>query len=97
MIFPWLFLPAFFLARLVNACRAHGLRPKDSAYADFKDLEGYRAACLRAAALGFEGKSAIHPSQVPVANEVFSPSAEEVAWAREMLATMQKLQEIHIG
>ena len=80
------------MARMVNACRAHGLRPKDSAYADFKDLEGYRAACLRAAALGFEGKSAIHPSQVPVANEVFSPSPEEVTWAREILATMKELQ-----
>lgn len=81
------------MARLVNACRAHGLRPKDSAYADFKDLEGYRAAALRAAALGFEGKSAIHPSQVPVANEVFSPTPEEEAWSREILETMRKLQE----
>ena len=81
------------MARMVNACRAYGLRPKDSAYADFKDLEGYRAAALRAAALGFEGKSAIHPSQVPIANEVFSPSDEEVAWARGLLETMQKLQQ----
>lgn len=81
------------MARMANACRAHGLRPKDSAYADFKDLDGYRAAALRAAALGFEGKSAIHPSQVPIANEVFSPSLEEVAWSRELLETMRKLQE----
>ncbi|MCZ6730815.1 MAG: CoA ester lyase [SAR324 cluster bacterium] len=80
------------MARLANACRAYGLRPKDSAYADFKDLEGYRAAALRAAALGFEGKSAIHPSQVPIANEVFSPSPEQIAWAGGILKTMEELQ-----
>ena len=81
---PW----HFAMARLANACRAHGLRPQDSAYADFKDAEGYRAACLRAAVLGFEGKSCIHPSQIAIANEVFSPSAEQVAWARELMAAM---------
>ena len=81
---PW----HFAMARLANACRAHGLRPQDSAYADFKDAEGYRAACLRAAALGFEGKSCIHPSQIAIANEVFSPSPEQVAWARDLMAAM---------
>ena len=81
------------MARLANACRAHGLRPKDSAYADFKDLEGYRAAALRAAALGFEGKSAIHPSQVPIANEVFSPSPEEIEWSERILETIAKTQQ----
>jgi len=78
------------MARLANACRAHGLRPRDSAYADFRDLEGYRAACLRAVALGFEGKSCIHPSQIAVANAVFSPSEAEVRWARDVLAAMQR-------
>ncbi len=81
---PW----HFAMARLANACRAHGLRPQDSAYADFKDAEGYRSACLRAAVLGFEGKSCIHPSQIGIANEVFSPSPEQVAWARELMAAM---------
>lgn len=81
---PW----HFAMARLANACRAHGLRPQDSAYADFKDAEGYRGACLRAAALGFEGKSCIHPSQIVIANEVFSPSPEQVAWARDLMAAM---------
>jgi malyl-CoA/(S)-citramalyl-CoA lyase len=80
----------FAMARLANACRAHGLRPRDSAYADFKDLEGYRASCLRAVAMGFEGKSCIHPSQVEVANAVFSPSEAEVTWARDLLAAMQR-------
>lgn len=78
----------FVMARLANACRAHGLRPRDSAYADFRDLQGYRASCLRAVALGFEGKSCIHPSQIAIANEVFSPTEEETAWARGLLETL---------
>jgi len=78
----------FAMAKLANACRAYGLRPRDSAYADFKDLAGYRASCKRAVSLGFEGKSCIHPNQVAVANEVFSPSEEEVAWARRLLDAM---------
>lgn len=80
----------FAMARLANACRAHGLRPRDSAYADFRDLEGYRASCLRAVALGFEGKSCIHPSQIEVANAVFSPTEAEVTWARGLLAAMER-------
>ena len=83
---PW----HYAMAKLANACRAHGLRPRDSAYADFRDLEGYRASCLRASVLGFEGKSCIHPSQVEVANEVFSPSEAEVRWARDLLAAMER-------
>jgi malyl-CoA/(S)-citramalyl-CoA lyase len=80
----------FAMARLSNACRAYGLRPRDSAYADFKDLEGYNASCLRAVSLGFEGKSCIHPSQIEVANVVFSPSEQELTWARDLLAAMQR-------
>ena len=72
-------------ARIANACRAYGLRPRDSAYADFKDAAGYEAACKRAVALGFEGKSAIHPAQVEIANRVFAPAPEDIAWARNLL------------
>ena len=74
----------FALARIANACRACGLRPIDGPYADYRDLEGFRAACLRARALGFEGKWAIHPSQAPIANEVFSPRPREIAWAQDI-------------
>ena len=52
------------LARIAVACRAHGLRPIDGPYGDFGDPEGYRTAARRAAVLGYEGKWAIHPSQV---------------------------------
>lgn len=78
----------FALARIANACRAHGLVPIDGPYFDISNPGGLRAACRRAAALGFEGKMAIHPSQVEVANEVFSPSADQVEWAREVLQAM---------
>jgi malyl-CoA/(S)-citramalyl-CoA lyase len=71
----------FAMARIANACRAFGLRPIDGPYTDFGDAEGYRACALRAAALGFEGKWAIHPSQVGLANQAFSPSPDELAWA----------------
>jgi malyl-CoA/(S)-citramalyl-CoA lyase len=76
------------LAEVVVAARASGLRPLDGAFADFADAEGYRAAGRRAAALGCEGKWAIHPAQVPLANEIFTPPAAEVARARRILAAM---------
>jgi malyl-CoA/(S)-citramalyl-CoA lyase len=71
----------FAMSRIANACRAWGLRPIDGPYTDFGDAEGYRACAQRARALGFEGKWAIHPSQIALANEVFSPSREELDWA----------------
>src|SRR5690606_32743441 len=75
----------FALARVANACRANGLRAIDGPYANFKDPAGYTASAERAAALGFEGKWAIHPSQVALANKVFSPALPRVEWARGIL------------
>jgi malyl-CoA/(S)-citramalyl-CoA lyase len=79
----------FAMARIANACRAYGLRPVDGPFTDFKDDEGYRASAQRAAALGFEGKWAIHPSQVDLANEAFSPTANQLAWAARITAVMK--------
>ncbi len=79
----------FALARIANACRAYGLRPIDGPYANYGDADGYRASATRARALGFEGKWAIHPSQVALANEVFSPSTGQIAWARNIAARME--------
>lgn len=81
---PW----HFALARVANACRAHGLLPIDGPFTNIGDPDGLRAAAERAAALGFEGKWAIHPSQIEVANDVFAPSAEQIGWAREVLAAL---------
>jgi malyl-CoA/(S)-citramalyl-CoA lyase len=75
-------------SRIVTAARAYGLRPIDGPYSDFKDPEGFAAAARRAAAIGFEGKMVIHPSQVAQANELFAPSAEDIARARRILQAM---------
>ncbi len=77
------------LSRVVVAARANGLRPVDGPYGDIRDMEGFRSQALRAAAVGCEGKWAIHPSQIEPANELFSPAAEEVARARRILSAMR--------
>ncbi|HUP97072.1 MAG TPA: CoA ester lyase [Usitatibacter sp.] len=84
---------SFALARIANACRAYNLAPIDGPYFEIANVEGMRQSCKRAAALGFEGKMAIHPSQVEIANEVFAPSAAQLAWAREVLEAMTAAAE----
>jgi malyl-CoA/(S)-citramalyl-CoA lyase len=84
----WADMWHYALARMVVAARAHGLRPIDGPFGDFSDPDGYRAAARRAAALGCEGKWAIHPSQIALANEVMSPPEAEVAKARRILEAM---------
>jgi malyl-CoA/(S)-citramalyl-CoA lyase len=74
--------------RMLVACRAYGLRPIDGPFGDFGDPDGFRAAANRAAVLGYEGKWAIHPSQVALANEVFTPTAAEVGRARRIVEAM---------
>lgn len=78
------------ISRMVVACRAYGLRPIDGPFGDIKDPEGYMLACRRGAALGIEGKWAIHPSQIEMANEVFSPPEAEVAKAHRILEELEK-------
>lgn len=78
------------LASIAVAARANGLRPIDSAYGDFSDPEGYKAAAKRAAALGCEGKWAIHPSQIELANAVMGPDPQEVSRARKILEALEE-------
>jgi citrate lyase subunit beta/citryl-CoA lyase len=77
---------------MVIACRAYGLRAIDGPFGDFSDPEGYRDGARRAAALGCEGKWAIHPSQVALANEVFSPPESEVTKARRIIEELRKAE-----
>ena len=77
-------------AAIVAACRTHGLLPVDGPFGDFSDDDGFRAQALRSATLGMVGKWAIHPRQVALANEVFTPSAEAVAEARAIIAAMEE-------
>jgi citrate lyase subunit beta/citryl-CoA lyase len=74
---------------MVIACRAYGLRAIDGPFGDFSDPEGYKDGARRAAALGCEGKWAIHPSQVALANEVFSPTEAEVTKARRIIEELK--------
>jgi malyl-CoA/(S)-citramalyl-CoA lyase len=78
------------LSRIAVVCRAYGLRPIDGPFGDFTDREGYLASARRAAVLGYEGKWAIHPSQIELANEVFTPSQGIVEKTHRILAAMQE-------
>ena len=80
----------FALSRMTVACRAYGLRPIDGPFGDIKDPEGYMAGARRAAALGCEGKWAIHPSQIALANDVFTPPEAEVNKAKRILEALKE-------
>lgn len=74
--------------RMMVACRAYGLRPIDGPFGDFSDPDAFIAAAKRAAVLGYEGKWAIHPSQIELANQVFTPSDAEVTKAKRIMEAM---------
>ena len=78
------------LSQMLVACRAYGLRAIDGPFGDFNDLESYKDAARRGAALGFEGKWAIHPSQIELANEVYTPPESEVTHAKQILIALDE-------
>jgi malyl-CoA/(S)-citramalyl-CoA lyase len=78
------------LSRIAVTCRAHGLRPIDGPFGDFSDSEGYLVAARRASILGFEGKWCIHPSQIELANDVFSPDERLVSRTRRIMEAMEE-------
>ena len=78
------------LSQLVMTCRAYGLRAIDGPFGDFNDPEAYIEAAKRGAAIGIEGKWAIHPSQIELANKVFSPPSSEVTKAKRILEELDK-------
>lgn len=75
---------------IVAAARASGVEAVDNVYFDLENLAGFRVQAESARSLGFTGKQVIHPSQVPIANEVFSPSEREVAWATRVVREVEK-------
>ena len=77
-------------AAIVAACRTHGVLPVDGPFGDFSDDDGYIAQAKRSATLGMVGKWAIHPKQIALANQVFTPTDEAVSEAREILAAMEQ-------
>jgi malyl-CoA/(S)-citramalyl-CoA lyase len=80
------------MSRVLVAARAYGLRPIDGPFANFSDPHEYEAVARRAAALGYEGKWAIHPTQIEIANQVFSPSEKEIAYAKRIMEAMAEAQ-----
>lgn len=84
-------------AKIVAACRTHGVLPVDGPFGDFSDTEGFLAQARRSATLGMVGKWAIHPSQIALANQVFSPSDAAVTEAREILAAMDEAKRSGAG
>jgi malyl-CoA/(S)-citramalyl-CoA lyase len=78
------------LSRIAVVCRAYGLRPIDGPFGDFTDPEGYLASARRAAVLGYEGKWAIHPAQVELANQVFTPNERIVEKTHRIIAAMEE-------
>jgi len=76
--------------KIVSIARTYGIPPIDKVFFDVKDLESFRKECELARAFGFEGKQVIHPNQVTIANEVFSPSKEEIEWAKKVVEEYEK-------
>ena len=79
----------FVRQRILLAARAAGIRCWDAPWFAFRDLEGLRGSARRAAEAGFDGKSAVHPLQVPVIHEAFAPTPEERAWAESVVRVME--------
>jgi citrate lyase subunit beta/citryl-CoA lyase len=88
---PGVYDDTFKLARAINlmASVAAGVTAYDTVYPDIKNVEGLRAEAREARRMGYGGKIAIHPDQVAIIHEVFTPSAQEVDWARRVVATFE--------
>ncbi len=91
-VFHWGDQWHFAMSRMIVACRANGLRPIDGPYGNFSDPDGFRNVAQAFAALGGEGKWAIHPSQIALANEVFTPGEKLITRARRILEELEKAQ-----
>jgi len=87
----------YFIARIVIAARAYGLQPIDGPYAAIADTTGLRESARRSAALGCDGKWAIHPSQVATINEVFTPTQKQIDRAAEILAAYEAATDRRTG
>jgi citrate lyase subunit beta/citryl-CoA lyase len=83
LMLPW-------LTHVLAAGRAFGVAVLDGTHIDLDDMDGFRAECEQGRDLGMDGKTLIHPKQVPIANEIFSPSTEEIAWARKVIAAFRE-------
>ncbi len=79
----------YWFSATLTAARAHGIVVLDGVYNDFRDSDGFRSECVHGRKLGMDGKTVIHPNQIAIANEVYSPSAEDIDWARSVIAAFE--------
>ncbi|GAC1523951.1 MAG: CoA ester lyase [Chloroflexota bacterium] len=85
------------MSTIVVAARAAGIQVIDGPLADYRDLDAFRTACMIARGLGYDGKWCIHPAQVPIANEVFSPAKQEIAWAKQVVSAYRESTRQGLG
>ena len=83
--------------RMVIAARAHGLDPIDGPFSDFRNPDGYREECRRGLIVGCAGKWALHPMQIPIALEIYTPPVDQVAYARKMIAAYKEAEAQGLG
>jgi citrate lyase beta subunit len=87
----------YVMHRILAAARAAGVRAIDGPYANFRDAEGHRKSCLIARSMGYDGKWCIHPAQIELTNELFSPSVAELDWAQRVIAAYQEANARGLG
>ena len=83
--------------QVVTAARAAGIDAIDAPYPAYQDPEGYRRSATQASLLGFDGKWAIHPGQIPIAHEVFSPTEDEIADAKAAIEAYRQAEAEGVG
>lgn len=77
---------------MVLVAKAYDLQAIDAVYINYKDLEGLKDQSVEGAAMGFTGKQAIHPSQIPVIQDAFRPSDVKIQWAKGLVAAFEQAQ-----
>jgi citrate lyase subunit beta/citryl-CoA lyase len=85
------------ITHCILATRAYGLEILDGPYNDFSNFDGFGQECTQARDLGFDGKTLIHPGQIEACNAIFTPPAEEVARARQIIAAFERPENASRG
>jgi citrate lyase subunit beta/citryl-CoA lyase len=85
------------ITHCILATRAYGLEILDGPYSDFSNVDGFGQECAQARDLGFDGKTLIHPGQIEACNAIFTPPAEEVAYARKIIAAFERPENVSRG
>jgi citrate lyase subunit beta/citryl-CoA lyase len=85
------------ITHCILATRAYGLEILDGPYSDFSNFNGFGQECTQARDLGFDGKTLIHPGQIEACNAIFTPPAEQVAYAREVIAAFERPENVARG